>query len=125
MPIKSTKRASNRNSQFQRGTGCYDCEVCGRKARATANTPHGEKICEECYDIAGIYNVYQDCGNGEELAQYFNDVQMLCARIVEKGGTLDSDARQLLEMAIGAATTIIDTTTSDAEFYVSDIAGIK
>jgi hypothetical protein len=124
MPIKSTKRANSRNSQFQRGTGCFNCESCGRRTRETQNTPVGMRLCEDCYEIAGIYNVYQDNGNGEELAQYFNEVQWRCTNIIEKGGTLDSDAKQLLQMAVDAQTVVV-AAPSDAEFYVSDIAGIK
>ena len=84
-----------RNSQFQAGSGAFKCAACGRKTRHTGVQSVGSELCSEDYELAGIYNVHQD---GGDLAPYASEIRNLCAAIVEKGGTLDSDAEELLSL---------------------------
>ncbi len=54
-------------SKFQRGSGTYKCESCGR---ATRETGHGEsdlRLCRKCYNGAGLENEHSDYGHGEYL----------------------------------------------------------
>lgn len=84
-------------SGFQRGTGCFKCESCGRQTRLTGAQSVGSRSCEQCYELAGIYNEYQDDGCLSAGAK--NDVRSYCEEIVELGGTLDGDALDLLAEA--------------------------
>ena len=83
--------------RMQRGSGIFACECCGRKTRNT----HGSNLmlCEDCYELAGIYNVHQD---GGDLVRHANAIREHCARIEAKGGKLCADFRELLAL-IGAA----------------------
>lgn len=87
----------SRNSHFQRGSGAFKCDVCGRLTRKTGATMgHDGRLCEQDYELAGIYNVHQD---GGDLLPYRGEILRLTSEIVEKGGKLDSDARELLAIA--------------------------
>lgn len=45
-------------STFRKGQSTFNCEDCGRHTRST----HGAdtKICDTCYELAGLYNAFQD-----------------------------------------------------------------
>lgn len=83
-----------RNSHFGQG-GAFKCEACGRKTRDTGVQGYGIKLCPQDYELAGIYNTYQDEGE-EGIAEYAAEIKQLTAEIVEKGGKLDGDAQELL-----------------------------
>jgi hypothetical protein len=93
-----TSSQSKRNSRFQRGSGAFKCESCGRQTRHTGVQSVGSKVCPDCYELAGIYNVHQD---GGDLQPYKAEIIEHCAQIKAKGGTLDGDARELLQL-VGA-----------------------
>lgn len=68
---------------FQKGTGCFKCEGCGRQTRATGEQAVGVKLCPECWDLAGYYNEWQD--------DYFKPEEIpaceaLLKALVAKGG---------------------------------------
>jgi len=45
---------------FQRGSGVFTCQCCGRRTRIT--TQDVDHICAECYDLAGLENTLSDEG---------------------------------------------------------------
>ena len=86
----------NRGKGFERGgLGVYSCKACGHRTRYTGAQSIGSELCEDCWEIAGIYNVHQD---GGDLTGYAAEIRERCARITARGGTLDSDALELLEL---------------------------
>lgn len=71
-------------SRFQRGSGCYKCEACGRKTRNTGAQSMGSKTCEQCWDLAGIENEISD---GHETVETLREsIQSLLAKIEANGG---------------------------------------
>jgi len=90
------------NRTFKRGgRGVFKCIACGHATRTTDQAADSE-CCADCYEIAGIYNAFQD-GGAEAAKEYASEIRSCCAAIVAKGGTLDGDATELLQ-AIGDAT---------------------
>lgn len=90
-------RIHTSNSHFQRGSGAFKCDCCGRLTRKTSETSgHDGRLCPQDYQLAGIYNVHQD---GGDLTLYRQTILTCTSEIIEKGGTLDSDARELLAWA--------------------------
>ena len=73
-----------RNSQFQRGSGAYRCNICSRMTRETGN---GKGPCAQCYELAGYENMVQD---GTEASDISADVAQLIASLRDKGGTVDA-----------------------------------
>ena len=77
--------------KFQRGSGCYECQSCGRKTRATGNNDNEHvRMCVQCYDIGEIENLiadgmYEDETELKELEQQIKDLE---AEIVKKGGKI-------------------------------------
>jgi hypothetical protein len=86
-------------SQFQRGTGQFNCDVCGRRTRATGVQAIGSKTCPQCWDLAGYYNSHQDGCLDKDGDR--PEIVALCQHIVDKGGRLDGDALELLQI-VGA-----------------------
>lgn len=93
----STGQSNNRNSHFRKGRGVFVCVGCGHRTRDTG-VNNGTDCCPDCYELAGIYNHFQDGGN---LASYKKEIVKRCQNIKTKGGTLDGDCLELLQ-AIGA-----------------------
>lgn len=85
---------------FHRGSGVFTCTSCGRRTRNSAAAMCGalgfEKMCEECYELAGIYNTFQNEG-AEGIQRYADEIHQYCEKITASGGKLDSDAEELLE----------------------------
>lgn len=90
------QQTNNGRNRFQRGLGCFECECCGRKTRDTG-VQNLTPTCSDCYELAGIYNCLQD---GESVTEYADEIRWRTGNITDKGGNLDSDARELLA-AIG------------------------
>lgn len=61
---------TKRHSGFERGTGCFNCEVCGKKTRATGVVAIGGKLCVSCWDKAGDENAVADGQMSE--TEFFN-----------------------------------------------------
>lgn len=75
---------ANTHSRFLRGSGCYACDVCGRKTRNTGNQSMSSKTCSECWDLAGIENEISD--GHATLAERQAEINDLLASIESKGG---------------------------------------
>lgn len=73
---------ANKNNRFARGTGCYNCESCGRKTRESRND--NCRLCNECFDIAGIENEVQD--GYKTVGEVRDEVIALMASCTAKGG---------------------------------------
>lgn len=41
-----------KTNRFQRGTGCYTCDSCKKRTRATGTAG----LCQDCFDLATIQN---------------------------------------------------------------------
>jgi len=73
-------------SRFQKFSGCYRCQSCKRKTRATGRGDNeNNNLCAECYDMAGIENEISDCGSTPERVA---EIEALKAIILSKGGVL-------------------------------------
>lgn len=79
---------TRKNSRFQKGTGCYKCDSCGRLARATGVQSLGAKTCEDCYELAGIENAIAD-GDGT-FEKYAAEINRRVAHIKDRGGDADA-----------------------------------
>lgn len=84
---------------FRKGETTFACNCCGRLTRHTGAQAVGSESCPECYELAGIFNEYQD---GADLSVYADTIRALTETIVERGGKLDGDARTLLGLVAGA-----------------------
>lgn len=108
MTAKTAKTAS----RFQRGSACFTCRACGRATRATGGNDNEHiRLCVDCCEIAGIYNTYQDEG-ADGIREYADTIRAHAANITAKGGTLDSDALELLAIANAPAVTAPAVTLS-------------
>jgi phage FluMu protein Com len=81
------------SSQFRKGETTFKCGECGRLTRHTGVQSVGSESCPECYELAGIYNDYQD---GTDMSAYADTIRSLTKTIVERGGKLGGDWRELL-----------------------------
>lgn len=82
------------NSRFTRGI--FACSACFRSTRGTPDSA-SIGLCGQCYDIAGLYNSFQD---GVLEDSDITDILSLCSEITAKGGKLDGDAKELLAWII-------------------------
>lgn len=73
-------------NRFGRGSGVYVCESCTRKTRQTGGDNDSLRLCEECYEIAGLENAISDHGDPQGL--HALDIARLKVRCIEKGGKL-------------------------------------
>ncbi len=73
-------------SKFGRGTGVYSCTACTRKTRQTGGDNDSLKMCEECYEIAGLENTIADHGDPEE--RHASEIARLTHLCRSKGGIL-------------------------------------
>ena len=76
---------ATKNSRFQKGSGVFQCESCKRSTRDTGGDNTSLRLCEECYELAGIENQISDQGGTPELRA---EVEKWKARCVAKGGRL-------------------------------------
>jgi hypothetical protein len=68
-------------SRFQRGSGCYICQGCGKRTRSTGRGDNEHvRMCEDCYDEAGLENMHSDEGHAGEF-----DVCEICHPKAEGG----------------------------------------
>lgn len=84
--------------RFQRGAAAFTCSACGRLTRHTGVQSVGSTLCPQDYELAGLYNEFQDEG-AEAIHAQATEVRRLCASLVAAGGKLDGDARELLSIA--------------------------
>ena len=61
---------TNSNSKFQKGSGCYTCECCGKLTRETGKLNSSDaafiKICVRCFEIGDDELMVQDGDMTEE-----------------------------------------------------------
>lgn len=71
-------------NKFYRGSSVFACDVCGRKTRDTGAQSLGQKICPQCYELAGIENEISDghCTHADRIAE----IEALVAEVGAKGG---------------------------------------
>ena len=48
------------NNRFQKGSGVYICECCGKKTRETGLGESHVELCAYCYEVAGWENSFSD-----------------------------------------------------------------
>ena len=49
------------NSRFQKGSGTYKCESCGKLTRATGRGDNEHvRMCVHCYKVGGYVNAISD-----------------------------------------------------------------
>jgi len=73
-------------NRFRKGSGAYRCECCTRLTRATGSgDAAGVRLCEECYEMAGIENLIADSGETQELKK---ELEQLRQQVIAKGGKL-------------------------------------
>ncbi len=69
---------------FHRGSSTFPCNVCGRRTRDTGVQSAGNKICPQCYDLAGLENEVSD--GYKTIAEARDEALPLIAAIEAKGG---------------------------------------
>jgi hypothetical protein len=82
------------HSKFQRGSGCYACEICTRQTRNTGDQAMGSKLCPECWEAAGNENEFQDGYITEEELRA--KLVKLRDYVVSKGGNAQSFADSMM-----------------------------
>lgn len=83
--------ANRKANRFEKGTGCYKCNVCSRLTRSTGRGDNERaNFCVECYEVAGIENQLSDHGytSPEEKAALEAEIAALNAACIAKGGKL-------------------------------------
>ncbi len=73
-------------NRFRRGSGCYTCDSCKRKTRATGGDNDSLRLCIECYEIAGLENSISD--HGDPSGRHAADIARLTESCRGKGGAL-------------------------------------
>lgn len=74
--------------KFYRGSAVFKCNVCGRSTRDTGVQSIGNKICPQCFELAGIENDISD-GN-TTLGAYRERIKQYLDEIVAKGGNIST-----------------------------------
>lgn len=96
---------SKRADGFKRGAGgVYKCGCCGINTRRTnENSGTDSETCADCFELAGIYNSYQDHGDDDTIKyvrdSFGDEIIGRCENILRKGGKLDADNRLLYNIA--------------------------
>jgi len=52
-------------NRFNRGSGCYECRVCGKQTRETGHDESSCQLCAFCYEESGLENHHSDNGGCE------------------------------------------------------------
>lgn len=79
-------------NRFQKGSGCFTCDCCGRNTRSTGRGDNESVgMCAECYDIGGLENGISDgcCEVSEEAS--IAEIKRLAEIVASKGGNVKSD----------------------------------
>lgn len=75
-------------NRFGRG-GCYTCDICKRKTRATGRLDNENSgLCAECFDAGSIENTMSDQGETPELLAEWQALVDTCKA---KGGKPSED----------------------------------
>src|SRR5882724_8793953 len=83
------------HNRFERGSGCFNCGVCGRRTRSTGENA-GCDLCPQCYEVAGIENMISDRSydSPEEKAKLEAEINKLNAEVIKPGGKLSHQATE-------------------------------
>lgn len=79
------------NSRMKRGSGIFKCNVCERSTRDTGGDNTQARLCEECWEIAGLENEMSDNGGHytpEQMAACEKRYADFKAACIAKGGKL-------------------------------------
>lgn len=82
-----TQRSTKSNSKFQKGSGMYRCESCGKPTRATGRGDcENVRMCAHCYDVGGWVNVVSDgeCTIDQVPAEFRTDVAKDLGLVLEE-----------------------------------------
>lgn len=69
---------------FHKGSAVFKCNVCGRGTRDTGVQSAGNRICPQCFELAGLENEVSD--GYRTLAEARDEAISLIAAIEAKGG---------------------------------------
>ena len=75
------------NDRFRRGSGCFECEMCGRETRETGDGNAHLGFCPQCRAAAEIENAICDEGDADGSQQACID--RLYNEAVAKGGKVE------------------------------------
>lgn len=70
--------------KFYRGSAVFTCNVCGRGTRDTGAQSVGNKICPQCFELAGLENEINDGHSTRE--DNLDTIETLVDEIASKGG---------------------------------------
>ena len=70
--------------RFYRGSTTFPCNVCGRITRDTGVQSIGNKICPQCFELAGIENDISD-GHSTRVDN-LDTIECYVREIISKGG---------------------------------------
>ena len=76
------------NKHFQRGHGVYKCGVCGRQTRGSSDSTNS-RLCSQCYDIAGLDNMFNDDGTIPSASERA-ELEAMLQHIVDHGGDAEA-----------------------------------
>jgi len=68
---------------------CFVCAVCTRRTRFTGTQSLSAECCSECYQIAGIDNLLNDCPN-ERVDKNYRQAIHLLGIIADRGGDISA-----------------------------------
>lgn len=74
--------------QFYKGSTTFKCNVCGRGTRATGVQSLGNKICPQCFELAGIENEISD--GHSTLEENIETIKGYVAEVASKGGDVST-----------------------------------
>lgn len=65
--------------RFQRGSGCYECHMCGKLTRETGESESSCDLCLLCYTKSGYGNQISDSGVASAIGvdpwKYFDNAK--------------------------------------------------
>lgn len=91
------------NSHFARGSGVYDCRVCGHKTRSTGRGDNENVLlCADCFDLGGEENHLSDTG---ELYGSAENVLAMIRAIQARGANAEpwAELKKFAEASIAKA----------------------
>ena len=62
MSKQTNKRHARHTSSFQRGSGCYNCNSCGKRTRETGLGESQVELCRDCLESSELENSISDEG---------------------------------------------------------------
>ncbi len=77
--------SARKSDGFRARSGCFECAVCGRQTRITANHSHDNSgMCAECDEVSMLENGISDNGDPDGAGQ--KRINELNQQAVNKGG---------------------------------------